>query len=60
MDLAAADVTELPEGAVRRGDMVTLIGDDLTLDDVATGASTIAYELLTGLGKRFHRVYIKD
>ncbi|MFA6267143.1 MAG: alanine racemase [Pseudolabrys sp.] len=60
MDLATIDVTELPEGAVRRGDMVTLIGDDLLLDDVAKGAGTIAYELLTGLGRRFHREYRKD
>jgi len=60
MDLSTVDVSELAEGAVRRGDMVTLIGDDLTLDEVARGAGTIAYELLTGLGKRFHRVYVKD
>ena len=28
MDLLAVDVTELPDGAVRRGDLVTLIGDE--------------------------------
>jgi len=60
MDLTAIDVSELPDGAVRRGDMATLIGDDLTLDDVARGASTIGYEVLTSLGRRFHRVYRRD
>jgi len=60
MDLTSIDVSDLPDGAVRRGDMVTAIGDDLTLDEVARGASTIGYEILTNLGRRFHRVYRKD
>ncbi len=60
MDLTAIDVSELPDGAVRRGDMVTLIGDGLTLDDVGRGASTIGYEVLTSLGRRYHRVYRRD
>jgi alanine racemase len=60
MDLIAIDVTELPEAKVRRGDIATLIGDDLLLDEVALGASTIAYEFLTGLGRRYHRVYRQD
>ena len=57
MDLMAIDITDLPDGAARRGDMVTLIGDELTLDDVAKAAGTIGYEILTGLGRRYHRVY---
>lgn len=60
MDLTAIDVSEHPEGAVRRGDLVTLIGDDLPLDEVARGASTIGYEILTSLGHRYHRVYRRD
>jgi len=43
--------------AVKRGDMVTLIGDDITVDDFAANAGTIGYEVLTSLGKRYHRVY---
>jgi alanine racemase len=57
MDLLALDVTDVPVSAVRRGQMVTLIGDGLTLDEVATQAGTISYELLTNLGRRFHRVW---
>jgi len=57
MDLMALDVTDLPVSAVRRGQMVTLIGDGLPLDEVAAQAGTISYELLTNLGRRFHRVW---
>ena len=57
MDLIAIDVTELPEGAVRRGDFATLIGDEITVDAVASAAGTIGYEVLTGLGRRYHRIY---
>ncbi len=60
MDLIAIDITELPEATVRRGAVATLIGDDLPLDEVALGASTIGYEFLTGLGRRYHRVYRQD
>ncbi len=57
MDLIAVDVSDLKEGAVRRGDLVTLIGDGLTVDAVAEEAGTIGYEVLTSLGRRFHRVW---
>jgi len=57
MDLMAIDVSDLPEGAARRGDMATLIGDELTVDELAKAAGTIGYEVLTSLGRRYHRVY---
>ncbi len=57
MDLLAIDVTELPDSAARRGDLVTLIGGELTVDTVAAAADTIGYEVLTSLGRRYHRVY---
>lgn len=57
MDLLAIDITELPEGGARRGDMATLIGDEITVDDLAKAAGTIGYEVLTSLGRRYHRVY---
>ncbi len=60
MDLSTVDVSDLPDNAVRRGDMVTLIGGDLPLDEVARGAGTIAYEVLTSLGHRYHRVYRRE
>ncbi len=57
MDLMAVDVTDLPVSAVRREQMVTLVGEGLPIDEVAEQAGTISYELLTRLGSRFHRVW---
>src|SRR5262245_3849769 len=57
MDLLAVDVTDLAEGAARRGDLATLIGDGISVDELAAGMGTIGYEVLTNLGQRYHRVY---
>jgi alanine racemase len=57
MDLLCIDVTDVPDGAVHRGDVATLVGADITLDDVAAAAGTIGYEILTRLGPRCHLVY---
>jgi alanine racemase len=57
MDLMAVDVTELPVSAVQRDQMATLIGDGLSLDEAAEQAGTISYELLTSLGRRYHRIW---
>jgi alanine racemase len=57
MDLFAVDVTSLPDGTVRRGDLATLIGDGMSIDDLAAAMGTVGYEVLTNLGRRYHRVY---
>jgi len=57
MDLLALDITDLTDGAVRRGDLATLIGGELSIDDVAAAAGTIGYEILTRLGPRCHLTY---
>jgi len=57
MDLVCIDITDLPEGAVRRGDFATMIGGELTVDEVAAIAGTIGYEILTRLGPRCHLTY---
>jgi alanine racemase len=57
MDLLAVDVTHLPEGTARRGDLATLIGDGVSIDDLAAAMGTIGYEVLTSLGRRYHRLY---
>src|SRR5262249_46886537 len=57
MDLACIDVTDLPDNAVRRGDSVTFIGENLSIDDVAASAGTIGYEVLVRLGSRCHLAY---
>src|SRR5712691_604775 len=57
MDLLAVDVTDLADGTARRGDLATLIGDGMSVDDLAAAMGTIGYEVLTNLGRRYHRVY---
>ncbi len=57
MDLIAVDVTDLPPNAARRGHLVTLIGEGITVDELAHHFGTIGYEVLTGLGRRYGRVY---
>ncbi len=57
MDLMAVDVTDLEKTAARRGHMVTLIGEGITIDELAHHFGTIGYEVLTSLGRRFARVY---
>ena len=57
MDLIAVDITDLPANAARRGHMVTLIGEGITVDELAHHFGTIGYEVLTSLGQRYARVY---
>src|SRR6202008_3684115 len=57
MDLIAVDITDLPPNAARRGHMVTLIGEGITVDELAHRFGTIGYEVLTSLGRRFAPVY---
>jgi alanine racemase len=59
MDLITVDVSALPPGRPIPGDTVTLIGDAVTLDEVARAAGTIPYEILTGLGRRYVRRYVE-
>jgi alanine racemase len=60
MDLMAVDVTDLEKNAVRRGHLVTLIGEGITVDELAHHFGTIGYEVLTSLGRRYARVYKAD
>lgn len=57
MDLIILDVTDAPEEATRPGMAVELLGDTIGIDDLADAAGTIGYEILTGLGRRYHRRY---
>ncbi|HKB17065.1 MAG TPA: alanine racemase C-terminal domain-containing protein, partial [Planctomycetota bacterium] len=60
MDYATVDVGGIP--GVRVGDAVTLIGRDggeeITAEDVAGRAGTIAYEIVCGIGRRVRRVFV--
>ena len=36
------------------------MGENIGVDEIATQAQTISYEVLTGVGKRLRRVYLND
>ncbi len=57
MDMIAVDVTELGPDIAGPGDLVEIIGPNISLDDVADAADTIGYEILTSLNGRFQRFY---
>lgn len=50
MDMLACDLTDIPEAGV--GSSVTLWGEGLPADEVATAAGTISYELFCALAQR--------
>lgn len=62
MDQTMADVSKIKN--IKIGDEVILFGTDgnntITVDSVAKLADTISYEMLSVVGKRIPRVYIKD
>ncbi len=57
MDMITVDVTDLPDEIAVRGADAELLGAHVLVDDLAARADTIAYEVFTGLGSRFARVY---
>jgi alanine racemase len=57
MDLIMLDVTAAEAAAVQPGGFVELLGASRTVDDLAGEAGTIGYEILTSLGRRYHRVW---
>jgi alanine racemase len=57
MDLITFDVSAVDEARVHPGAFIDLIGPNHSVDDLAAEAGTIGYEILTRLGRRYHRVY---
>jgi alanine racemase len=57
MDSITLDVTDIAPERVTPGCEVELMGASHPVDEVATLAGTIGYEVLTRLGGRFHRQY---
>jgi len=50
MDMMTVDLTDAPQAVV--GSPVVLWGEGLPVDDVAAAASTVGYQLLTGISRR--------
>ena len=57
MDTITLDVTHIAPTYLQPGTFVDLISATNTVDDVATRANTIGYEILTSLGTRYYREY---
>jgi alanine racemase len=58
MDLLAIDVTGVSDPtAVRPGKMATLVGPEITIDDLTAASKSSSREVLSHLGHRFHRIY---
>lgn len=57
MDLVTVDVTDVAGRPVRPGDWAELIGPTISLEAAGAAAGTIGYEVLTRIGRRFHRIY---
>ncbi len=58
MDTLTLDASALAPDALQPGSLVELIGEGHPIDAVAAEAGTIAYELLTRLGRRYFRRYL--
>jgi alanine racemase len=58
MDLLPIDITDLPDPtAARLGQMVTLIGPEIGIDEFAAAVKSTGREVLSHLGSRYHRIY---
>jgi alanine racemase len=62
MDAFMADVTDIPE--IKAGDELVLIGkqggEEITVDEFAEWNQSINYEIITCMGKRLPKVYLKN
>ena len=57
MDTIIVDITELGPNIPEPGEMIEIIGPNISIDDVADACNTIGYEILTSLQGRFNRFY---
>ncbi|MEL6355417.1 MAG: bifunctional UDP-N-acetylmuramoyl-tripeptide:D-alanyl-D-alanine ligase/alanine racemase [Bacteroidota bacterium] len=57
MDMTMVDLTDIP--AAQNGDEVVIFGPEHPIEALAEVAQTIPYEILTGIGRRVHRVYLE-
>lgn len=57
MDMIVVDVTDIGDEFCRPGVRAEVMGDNVTVDEIAAWAGTVPYEILTRLGSRFARLY---
>ena len=57
MDLVTFDVSAVAPELAHPGAIIELLGADYGVDNAASDAGTIGYEILCALGSRYHRIY---
>jgi alanine racemase len=57
MDMMGIDVTNVKPSLLQKGSRAEIFGRRIGIDEAASWAGTISYELLTRLGSRYARVY---
>ena len=60
MDMFAVDITDLGNDVPAPGEMVEVLGPNVSVDDQADPAGTIGYEILTSLKGRYTRTYVNS
>ncbi len=58
MDMIMIDITDIP--GVKEGDSVTVFGKEIPVQQMAEWATTIPYEIMTGISQRVKRVYFEE
>ena len=59
MDMLAIDVSTVPAALAKRGHTVEDFGAEVPIDAIAAAAGTISYELMTRIGDRVARRYLR-
>lgn len=57
MDMCMVDITG---STIQAGAQVELMGEHITMQQLAEWMGTIPYEVLTGISQRVHRVYVQE
>jgi alanine racemase len=52
------DVTDLNRMEINVGDFIELIGDNISINEIAEKSNTIPYEILNNIGFRAKKIYI--
>ena len=58
MDYMTVDVTDLNRMEINVGDFIELIGDNISINEIAEKSNTIPYEILNNIGFRAKKIYI--
>ncbi|WP_086933233.1 alanine racemase [Agarilytica rhodophyticola] len=59
MDSTMFDITDVPSASdIHEGAAIEILGENVSIDDLARAAGTISYEILTSFGARYQRCYL--